>query len=118
MVYLGEINSRLKDFYDIWLLATEFSFDGLLLAEAIRETFNWRQTTLVTDPVAFTDAFVRNPEKEMQWRAFVDRHRLQGAPDTLRETVQTLAAFLLPIVQALSEGQPFARQWPPGGPWT
>jgi len=94
MVYLGEINSRMKDFYDIWLLATGFSFDGLLPAQAIRETFDWRRTT------------------------FVDRHRLQDAPDTLHEAVQTLAAFLLPIARALSDGQPFARRWSPGGPWT
>jgi len=118
MVYLGEINSRMKDFYDIWLLATEFPFDGLLLAQAIRETFDWRQTTLPTDPVAFSDAFARDPAKEVQWRAFVDRHRLRGAPDTLHETTQTLAAFLLPIVRALSDGQPFDRSWSPGGPWT
>jgi hypothetical protein len=118
MVYLGEINSRMKDFYDVWLLATEFQFDGLVLAQAIRQTFEWRQTTFSTDPVAFTDAFARNPEKEMQWRAFVDRHRLQDAPDTLYETVQMLSAFLLPIVQALSDGTPFDRRWSPGGPWT
>lgn len=118
MVYLGEINSRMKDFHDIWLLATEFSFDGLLLAQAIRETFDWRQTMLSTDPVAFTDAFAQSPGKEVQWRAFVDRHRLHRAPDTLHEAVQVLAAFLLPIVRALSDGEPFDRHWSPGGLWT
>ena len=118
MVYLGEINSRMKDFYDIWLLATHFQFDGPVLARAIHETFNWRQTVLSTDPVAFTDAFARNPEKELQWRAFIDRHYLQGAPHTLHETVQVLSAFLLPIAQALFDGRPFGRRWPLGGPWT
>jgi hypothetical protein len=118
MVYLGEINRRMKDFYDVWLLADTFAFDGHVLAQAIRETFDWRQTTLEADPVAFTDAFAQSPEKKRQWRAFVDRHRLPGAPDTLNETVQVLSAFLPPIVRALSGGQTFDRQWPAGGPWT
>jgi hypothetical protein len=117
MVYLGEINSRMKDFYDVWLLASTFQFDGLVLAQAIRQTFDWRQTTLSTDPVAFTDVFAQSPEKVRQWRAFVDRHRLQGAPDTLDETVHVLSAFLRPVVQALSGGQPFDRRWPADGPW-
>ena len=118
MVYLGEINSRMKDFYDIWLLATEFPFDGLVLAQAIRETFDWRQTTLSTDLVAFSDAFAQSPEKQVQWKAFVDRHRLRVAPDTLHEAVQVLVSFLLPIVQALSQERSFDRHWSPGGPWT
>ena len=46
------------------------------------------------------------------------RHRLHRAPDTLREAVQVLAAFLLPIVRALSDGEPFDRHWSPGGLWT
>lgn len=118
MVYLGEINSRMKDFYDVWLLASTFAFDGRVLARAIRQTFDWRQTTFDVDPVAFTDAFALSLEKKRQWRAFVDRHRLSGAPDTLHETVQMLSAFLLPIVRALSNGQTFDRHWPAGGPWT
>jgi predicted nucleotidyltransferase component of viral defense system len=118
MIYLGEINSRMKNFYDVWLLASSFQFDGLVLAEAIRRTFDWRQTTLSTDLVAFTDAFAQSPETERQWRAFVDRHRLQGAPETLQGTVKVLSAFLLPVVRALSSGQPFDRHWSAGGPWT
>jgi hypothetical protein len=118
MVYLGEINSRMKDFYDVWLLASTFAFDGRVLAQAIRQTFDWRQTTLDVDPIAFTDAFAQSPDKKRQWRAFIDRHRLLGAPDTLHETVQVLSAFLLPIVRALSSGPMFDRHWSAGGPWT
>jgi hypothetical protein len=117
MVYLGEINSRMKDFYDIWLLVTNFDFDGAVLAQAIRETFHWRQTTLLTNPVAFSDGFSRDSEKQAQWAAFLRRLRLEDAPATLREAVQTIAAFLQPVLQALSEGQRFDRRWSAGGPW-
>jgi hypothetical protein len=117
MVYLGEVNSRMKDFYDVWLLASHFDFDGPILAQAIRETFRWRQTPLPPSPVAFSDAFARDPEKQAQWAVFIGRHRLQDTPATLHEAVQVIAAFLQPVIQALLEGQRFDRQWPAGGPW-
>lgn len=117
MVYLGEVNSRMKDFYDIWLLATHFDFDGSILAQAIRETFRWRQTTLPRRPVAFTDAFAKDREKQAQWAAFIGRHRLEDTPATLHEAIQVIASFLQPVIQALSEEQHFDRRWPPGGPW-
>jgi len=119
MVYMGEINSRMKDFYDVWLLATRFDFDGSILAQAIRETFRWRQTTLPLTPVAFSDGFAQDREKQIQWDAFIRRHRLekQGMPVTLHEAIQVIAAFLQPVIQALSEGQRFNQRWSPGGPW-
>mgnify|MGYP006297255223 CR=1 FL=1 len=46
IVYLGVVNSRMKDFYDIWSLATRFAFDGLILAQAVQATFRQRQTAL------------------------------------------------------------------------
>ena len=57
MVYLGEINSRMKDFYDIQMLATHFAFDGTVLARAIRETFTSRHTAIPRHPVAFSSTF-------------------------------------------------------------
>jgi hypothetical protein len=117
MVYLGEVNSRMKDFYEIWLLATHFDFDGSILAQAIRETFRWRQTTLPLTPVAFSDAFAQDREKQAQWVAFIRRLRLEETPATLHEAIQVIVAFLQPVIQALSEGQRFDRRWSPGGPW-
>ena len=121
MVRLGEINSRMKDFFDIWLLATRFSFEGAALAQAIRATFRQRRTTVPASPVAFSDAFTRNPEKQAQWAAFLRRYRLgeeTGIPPKLYETVQVIASFLQPVLQALVDEQGFDRRWSPGGPWT
>lgn len=39
MIKLGELNSRMKDFYDIWLLSRQFSFESTKLAEAVKLTF-------------------------------------------------------------------------------
>jgi len=117
MVYLGEVNSRVKDFYDIWSLATHFDFDGSVLARAIRETFRWRQTDISLDPVALSDSFAQDREKQAQWVAFIRRLRLEDAPATLREAAQVISTFLQPVIRALSEGRRFDQRWSPGGPW-
>jgi hypothetical protein len=117
MVYLAEANSRMKDFYDVWWLATHFDFDGSLLAQAIHETFQWRQTPFSLDPAAFSDRFTRDETKQTQWQAFIHRLRLDDAPGTLSEAVETIAMFVKPPFQALAEQEHFDQHWPPGGPW-
>lgn len=49
MVRFGPVNSRMKDFYDIWLLSKTFSFEGAVLSEAIHQTFNARSASLPED---------------------------------------------------------------------
>lgn len=117
MVYLGQINSRMKDFYDIWSLATHFSFEGPTLAQAIAETFESRGTPLPLHPTAFSGAFAQDDEKQGQWEAF--RRRLNGedVPVDLEEAVQMIAAFLYPVTQAIIEGQTFEQRWEPGRLW-
>lgn len=76
IVLLGEANSRMKDFYDLWILASDFQFSGPLLVSAIENTFRHRQTPLPTrTPRAFQSAFVNNPNKQTQWKAFVRKTR-------------------------------------------
>jgi hypothetical protein len=117
MVYLGEINSRMKDFYDIWFLATRFAFDGSLLARAVRETFQHQHTAIPLLPVAFGDAFARDREKQTQWSTFIRRRQVEDAPAALSEAIRVIAAFLQPVIRALIEERPFRQHWPPGGPW-
>ncbi len=116
-VYLGMVNSRMKDFYDIWSLAMHFAFEGPVLALALRETFRRRQTPFQVTPVAFTPAFTANPEKQAQWQAFVRRLSQETVPPTLEVAVQGVAALLLPVVLALVEGREIEGDWAPGGPW-
>ena len=117
MVLLGELNSRMKDFYDIWLLARQAEFTGEVLAKAIAATFAHRRTLLAPIPLALTGGFGERPDKIVQWRAFVRRHSQLPAPATLTEAVHEIAAFLLPVVSALIQGQPYQQIWSPGGPW-
>lgn len=118
MVYLRTLNSRMKDFYDVWLLARQFDFDGALLAEAVAATFANRGTAIDVAPIAFTADFTEQASKLAQWTAF--RNKLPGSdcPAKLSEVVSLLAQFLLPIARARESGESFNRRWAAGGPWT
>ena len=72
MVMLGMANSRMKDFFDLWLLAATFEFAGEVLARAIQATFERRRTPLPeTIPIALTADFHGDDSKQKQWRAFI-----------------------------------------------
>ena len=117
MVVLGILNSRMKDFYDVWHLARRDAFDGATLAEAVRATFA-RRGTPVPDgaPLALTDEFALDAGKQTQWRAFVRRGRL-GQEATLVDVVESLGAFLVPVLEAVRGEAKLDRRWEPGGPW-
>jgi predicted nucleotidyltransferase component of viral defense system len=94
MVMLGRANSRMKDFYDIWILARSFEFKGDALARAIAATFARRKTDIPTDrPDALTRAFADDVQKQRQWAAFVEDVAFE--PGTLAEVVDSLAEFLM-----------------------
>jgi hypothetical protein len=67
MVMLGRVNSRMKDFYDIWLLSQSYEFTGDRLARAIAATFARRKTGIPTErPDALSRAFAEDPRKQEQ----------------------------------------------------
>lgn len=118
MVALGLQNSRLKDFYDLWVLARTFAFEGPALSAAVRATFRRRRTPLpVGPPSGLTAEFYADADKRTQWRAFLGRTRTEAVPPGLDAVAVTLGDFLLPPVEALNATTPFDRRWPAGGPW-
>jgi len=114
---LGMLNSRMKDFFDIWVLCRQFRFDGASLAEAIERTFARRGTEVVTDPVCFTQQFAEDADKRVQWQAFIRKARLENAPVEFSEVVSVVAAFLSPVTTALAAEDGFEGDWPPDGAW-
>ncbi len=118
IVALGLLNSRMKDFYDVWLLSREFEFDGAKLAAAFRATFERRRTDLPVElPRALGDEFVEDPDKQGQWRAFASRGQLRRGEVGLEEAVRGIRGFVWPLLAALATGEAHPRSWPPGGPW-
>jgi hypothetical protein len=118
MVYLRTLNSRMKDFYDVWLLASHFAFDGELLAKAVAATFANRRTAIDVAPIAFTAEFTEQASTLAQWTAFRKKLPLHACPARLVEVVRFLAGFLLPVARACEGGTRLDRRWTPGGPWS
>jgi hypothetical protein len=118
LVTLGLANSRMKDFYDLWALARQFTFDGATLARALESTFRRRQTPLLTgEPVALTQAFFEDPGKRAMWQAFLARNRLTVDAVQLDQVTELLRAFLLPPALAIAQGAPFDQFWSAEQSW-
>lgn len=117
MAKLGELNSRMKDFFDIWLLARTGSFDGVELSRAIEQTFSRRETGLVSDPACFAENFATDAAKVAQWSAFLRRNKFAEVPASFSEVVSFIIGFLRPIARAAETKQPFNSVWKAGGPW-
>lgn len=117
MVQLGTLNTRMKDFFDLWLLASRFDFTGAELAQAIEKTFANRGTQLDAEPVALTPAFTASANTQKQWAAFVKRSQLETAPQTLDEVRELLRSFLLPVATTVLAAQVFSARWSAPGPW-
>jgi len=94
MVALGRANSRMKDFYDIWILSRSFTFDDDRLARAIAATFARRGAEIPTElPDALSPAFAADEQKQRQWQAFVADVALD--PGTLAQVIDELGEFLM-----------------------
>lgn len=118
MVRLGMTNTRMKDFYDLLILAREFAFDGPTLAAAISATFTHRGTAIPRlAPLALTAEFADDPGKQAEWQGFLTRSKLTGDILTLHVVIEELLAFFLPLVEAFNAGTAFVGRWISGGPW-
>jgi predicted nucleotidyltransferase component of viral defense system len=118
MVRFAAIISRMKDFYDLWAIATTFGFEGPVLAEAIRATFERRRTSLPTGtPDALSPEFVESPTNQSRWRGFLGRTAIAMAPEPFPVVLAKIRDFVMPPTTSLAMGDPFEGAWPPGGPW-
>jgi predicted nucleotidyltransferase component of viral defense system len=117
MVKRGVMNSRMKDFWDIWLLSRQFDFAGQTLSEAIVKTFLTRHTVMPPVPIAFTPAFAQYVMKAAQWKAFLRKNRMVDTPENFEEIIQTISTFLMPIVESIVQHQSAPTIWKSPGPW-
>jgi predicted nucleotidyltransferase component of viral defense system len=116
MTKLGELNSRMKDFFDVDLLASNFEFEGATLAAAIHATFDRRGTPIQADPICFSDGFATDRSKVTQWKAFVRRSQISNEPE-FHDAIQRIREFLQPLAIQIASGATFDRKWARGGPW-
>jgi predicted nucleotidyltransferase component of viral defense system len=114
MVKLGALNSRMKDFFDIWLLSRQFRFDLSNLRKAMDLTFSNRQTPLEKPEVFINEIALT---KQLQWNAFRSRLKLDYAPESFATLMDLLAQFLTPCISEATDKQSSGLQWTPPGPW-
>lgn len=118
MVVLDIRNSRMKDFYDIWFMASTWSFDMASLRDAIVACFQRRGTAIpVVVPFALTNDFLDDPQKKQQWSAFISRLGAGAPPPTLAATGSILRAFLLPCIFEEPLAQSAGRHWTTNLEW-
>lgn len=112
LVHRGLLTSRLKDCYDLWMLARQYAFDGALLQQAIQATFAARGRAFTPElPTVLTPAFAEDAQKQQQWTAFLAAKSASSAPSSLAIALAPVTALLVPLWQATSAGQPFSGSW-------
>jgi hypothetical protein len=90
LVQLRLLNTRMKDYFDLWLLLRQPELNKEVLATAIRRTFANRGMEMDTTPIGLSPAFGDDPAKQKQWSAFLKRARLTEVPTSLSEVVEEL----------------------------
>ncbi len=119
MVSLELANSRMKDFFDLWTLAQTFTFDGAVLSQAIKATFERRGTPLPAEyPIALSAEFSTDASKLAQWQAFCRRSVLLDTAPPLQEVITLLRQFLLPPLEMLRIDAQYTDTWSPEGVWS
>lgn len=112
MVKLGLLNSRMKDFYDIWLMMRQFDFDGLKLAEALKRTFEHRKTSLPEHkPLFAEEIYDEKSDRQTLWKTFLRKGDIKHAPEKLSTTAREIENFLVKPLDAIRKSQEFNKEW-------
>ncbi len=118
MIQLGLLNSRMKDFYDLWLMARRFDFKGAILAEALKKTFAHRKTALPQKSLLFAqEIYDETSDRQTLWKAFLTKGQIKNTPEKLSETAKVIEKFLIKPLAAISKGEKFNDTWKAPGPW-
>lgn len=110
IVSLGLANSRLKDYYDLYLISSVFELEGESLAEAIATTFTSRNTPIPDGvPQGLSEEFAA--VRRRQWQAFIQRLGDTDVPIEFDSVVDRLKVFLLPPADAARTQSEFKFRW-------
>jgi len=116
MVALGEANSRMKDFYDVWVCASHLDFEREKLLKAVEATFKNRETVIPTDDFeVLTAGFAER--HLMQWNAFVKKIGGGTLVNRFDEVVEDLRNFAVPMFRCVALREKIGKQWRAGKGW-
>jgi len=109
IVSLGNANSRMKDFYDIYALLNSFNFQSDILAQAIKETFDNRKTSfdIIT---AFEDDFITDQYRRRMWASFLKAKNVLSVIE-LEEVISKIKRFLSPLIEIITQSTTQSKIW-------
>lgn len=110
IVKLAMVNTRMKDFFDIWNLSKQYEINGAKVLKALEITFNNRQTPIKELPESFKEAFYMNPVHQKRWKEFLKNIHFENQLD-FASVISELITFLHPLVEAFVHKQPFSKIW-------
>lgn len=118
MVKMGLLNSRMKDFYDIWIMMHQFDFNGEYLAKALKKTFKYRKTPLPQEgPMFAEEIYDEKSDRQTLWKAFLKKGDIKHAPEKLSTTAKEIEKFLIKPLDAIKKEHKFNKLWKAPGPW-
>ena len=98
IIHNGYLNSRYKDFYDIYVLSKTYDFNYADLQQAIKETFENRGTGLTMDTAAFSEEFINDRMHRMRWDAFLKRKKALISV-SMQDAVNVIRTFVRPLLE-------------------
>ena len=115
----GLENSRVKDYFDLFYIKNNFSFDSNPLQQAISNTFSMRDTPLPGDktPVGLSDLYIEsNPTRQNQWQKIGRQSKVDDIP-AFKDAIPQIADFLMPVVRNINQKATVTKQWQPEKGW-
>ncbi|MEY8575903.1 nucleotidyl transferase AbiEii/AbiGii toxin family protein [Oscillospiraceae bacterium 21-37] len=107
---LMEFSSRMKDYYDIYYLANKFDFDGAMLTEALKKTFENRGHSFTIEQFEQVMSFDNDEAMQKKWKAFV--RKIDTKTDDYSTVLKTIKAFLTkPFTAAAVGDKEFTEKW-------
>jgi predicted nucleotidyltransferase component of viral defense system len=93
-VSLSLLTSRMKDFYDIYLIIRSFELRYIEVSAAIQLTFERRRTDIPTKiPAVYTEKLYQDSRKQKQWKAFIGKLRNENSALELSEVIEKISQF-------------------------
>lgn len=106
---LMEFSSRMKDYYDIYYLANKFDFDGKVLTEALKKTFDNRNHIFTKEQFEHMLEFASDEAMQKKWKAFIKK--INTKTDDFETVLKMINAFLSKPIIATIDGKDFIGQW-------
>ena len=120
-VEFGPDNDRLRDYYDLLYLSRTRRFDGNLVHDAVRRSFEARMAELFLArddgywEAGFNQEFA-TPRRRRAWRECLDGFAPRHPIPDLDEALAEVSAFALPLLNSVRDCRSIGS-WVPSAGW-